>query len=617
MSGTEFGSDLSLTPSQEGLLRTALSSNQANSQDRSNGLSTHQFRGAQTIDPEMHASPIQTIPGSGSLGAFNESPFLDYENLDDGSFDVDFNDEQLFGDLPGAEFNDDSENHDKRKASNDEEGDGEASSKRREGDDKSTKKSAQKPGRKPLTAEPTTKRKAQNRAAQRAFRERKERHLKDLETKVEDLEKASENANHENGRLRATVEKLSTELKEYRKRLSLNVSGAGHSPPQSATQSRSYSNNGNDFSFAFPKFGDLPGSYLNNGSLVRTTSPPQSGQRSVSSPSPSIANELRKSSTNSTKAVSPTTVNGATTSSANSIPQQAFANDFSNSVKDDLSGLFSPSILEFASRNSPTDYMTYPGSNSSSTTATAQKGSFSSANSQSQMNSVRHVSSTSLTGSPESSMSHALDSSNGTTPESSADSPDNRKGSDSILNTINEESQAQNINGGGPDLVTSPAANVNGFDWMAQQNGGQFDPVLFGDYRDPQDNILNTFGDYFNDAFPLNDFANPYNTVDLTSQPTKKDFMKDIEVQRDGSPIKLPQQTEDKKQFVGCDALQDRVRAYEKANPGETDMDDLCSQLKSKAKCSQSKGAVIEQKDVDDILGPAPTDQKDLLKMFT
>lgn len=43
------------------------------------------------------------------------------------------------------------------------------------------------------------KRKAQNRAAQRAFRERKERHLKDLETKVDELEKASESTNHENG----------------------------------------------------------------------------------------------------------------------------------------------------------------------------------------------------------------------------------------------------------------------------------------------------------------------------------------------------------------------------------------------------------------------------------
>ena len=168
---------------------------------------------------------------------------------------------------------------------------------------------------------------------------------------------------------------------------------------------------------------------------------------------------------------------------------------------------------------------------------------------------------------------------------------------------------------------------------MAQQNGGQFDPVLFGDYRDPQDNILNTFGDYFNDAFPLNDFASPYNAGDAISQPGKKDFMKEIEVQRNGSPGKMPK-TEADKQYLGFDKLwcvsqrpdwcsvltvprnRDRVQTSKKAQCGEADMDDLCSQLKSKARCS-GKGAVIEEKDVDEILGPAPTDQTDFLKMFS
>ena len=59
----------------------------------------------------------------------------------------------------------------------------------------------------------------------------------------------------------------------------------------------------------------------------------------------------------------------------------------------------------------------------------------------------------------------------------------------------------------------------------------------------------------------------------------------------------------------------DRVQKSEKVQSGEADMDDLCSQLKSKAKCSGS-GAVINQKDVDAILGPAPKEQFDFLKMF-
>ncbi|KAI9205136.1 uncharacterized protein BJ171DRAFT_598715 [Polychytrium aggregatum] len=45
-----------------------------------------------------------------------------------------------------------------------------------------------KPGRKPSSTEPPNKRTAQNRAAQRAFRERKERYVKELEARVHQLE---------------------------------------------------------------------------------------------------------------------------------------------------------------------------------------------------------------------------------------------------------------------------------------------------------------------------------------------------------------------------------------------------------------------------------------------
>ncbi|KAJ3411520.1 hypothetical protein HDV05_002081 [Chytridiales sp. JEL 0842] len=50
-----------------------------------------------------------------------------------------------------------------------------------------------KPGRKPATTEPTNKRTAQNRAAQRAFRERKEQYVRDLEKRVEMLEAMRKN----------------------------------------------------------------------------------------------------------------------------------------------------------------------------------------------------------------------------------------------------------------------------------------------------------------------------------------------------------------------------------------------------------------------------------------
>ncbi|CAA7264676.1 unnamed protein product [Cyclocybe aegerita] len=55
------------------------------------------------------------------------------------------------------------------------------------------------------------KRKEQNRAAQRAFRERKEKHVKDLEDKVADLEAQNEASQHENENLRDLLLRLQSE----------------------------------------------------------------------------------------------------------------------------------------------------------------------------------------------------------------------------------------------------------------------------------------------------------------------------------------------------------------------------------------------------------------------
>ncbi|RDW77483.1 hypothetical protein BP6252_05536 [Coleophoma cylindrospora] len=56
-----------------------------------------------------------------------------------------------------------------------------------------------------------SRRKAQNRAAQRAFRERKERHVKDLEAKLAALTSSSTNLSTENELLRQQLQRASTE----------------------------------------------------------------------------------------------------------------------------------------------------------------------------------------------------------------------------------------------------------------------------------------------------------------------------------------------------------------------------------------------------------------------
>lgn len=90
---------------------------------------------------------MSSAPGSGHLDFSDESPFLDFDP--DGDFDDSFGyDEEsgrMIGDLPG-------DLHDKRKSIDGQDDDDEGGGKRREGEDKTAKK----PGRKPLTVEPTS-----------------------------------------------------------------------------------------------------------------------------------------------------------------------------------------------------------------------------------------------------------------------------------------------------------------------------------------------------------------------------------------------------------------------------------------------------------------------------
>ncbi|KAM5361451.1 hypothetical protein ACJZ2D_013078 [Fusarium nematophilum] len=77
-----------------------------------------------------------------------------------------------------------------------------------------------------------SRRKAQNRAAQRAFRERKEKHVKDLEAKLAGLEAAQQHASRENERLKRDLQKMSTENEILR---ATSHVGHGSMSPEPAT----------------------------------------------------------------------------------------------------------------------------------------------------------------------------------------------------------------------------------------------------------------------------------------------------------------------------------------------------------------------------------------------
>ncbi|KAI0149559.1 hypothetical protein GGR57DRAFT_225096 [Xylariaceae sp. FL1272] len=76
-----------------------------------------------------------------------------------------------------------------------------------------------------------SRRKAQNRAAQRAFRERKERHVKDLEAKLASLEAAQSHTATENEKLKREMQKISTENEILRATSSVQAQHHGSMSP--------------------------------------------------------------------------------------------------------------------------------------------------------------------------------------------------------------------------------------------------------------------------------------------------------------------------------------------------------------------------------------------------
>ncbi|KAG8220221.1 hypothetical protein J3R82DRAFT_1258 [Butyriboletus roseoflavus] len=104
----------------------------------------------------------------------------------------------------------------KRKASSDDMEPGPSSKNQHTADDSNSAKKPQ-PSRRKSTGNPQhdesrlLKRKEQNRAAQRAFRERKEKHVKDLEDKVSALEAKNEATEAENTNLRDLLSRLQQE----------------------------------------------------------------------------------------------------------------------------------------------------------------------------------------------------------------------------------------------------------------------------------------------------------------------------------------------------------------------------------------------------------------------
>ena len=409
------------------------------------------------------------------------------------------------------------------------------------------------------------KRKAQNRAAQRAFRERKEKHLKDLETKVEELEKASDDASHENSKLRAQIDRISSELNQYKQRLAV-VTNKQPTQRDKMSFNNAALNSISDvnFQFEFPKFGALPG-------------PPVTKQSSPSAPQ-SVSSPQNGSKRSPASFVSDGKSPQSGRQSLSDVGHKDGMSSFAN--------FFNPSSISNSTRTgSRASVDSVPFSVAAATSSPS-------------------ASSNSNVGGPSSSC--------GTSPEPFTQSPLGFKPMET-LTTIGEEQ---------PTTATAAEpfaqfANVNmdnsNLDWLVQQNGGQFDPQLFGDYRESQDNVLTnpSFDDFFfNDSLDA-DFFTPYNANPVASK--KPNLIAEIDAKQNAVEDDMAE-----KKAMNCNKLwcvtvqhepmaitndyhREKLQECPSAQSGDFDLDGLCSELTKKAKCSGS-GPVVAEKDFDVIL---------------
>jgi AP-1-like factor len=352
--------------------------------------------------------------------------------------------------------------------------------------------------------------------------------------------------------LRAQVEKMSVELVEYRKRFSLNgatgrTSLSGGLPPYLAGKGLSNGglNNPNDvsFQFEFPKFGRLPGPQ---------THPAQTsilnGARQSASPSVTMNQDLISPSPSDKDSVSPRNqslqypASNGSSSGLTQTPAQLDSGDMSS-----LSGLFSPSILETVGKSPQYDFFGNAISNSN--------GSRSSTDSANGNLSTGH-STTYSSPSASSNSNHGPSSSCGTSPEPSMQSPIYNKPIDSTLTTIGEENSGNTTLGEGEltfcDKLNMACGNPNNPipRTMSESNSGNF-----GDYREPQDNILsgdNFDNSFFTDAFAMPDFNSPFN-AEPSPAPVKKDLVAQIDEKQNADEEVVP--GEDTSKLLTCNTI--------------------------------------------------------------
>ncbi|KAF9185031.1 DNA-binding transcription factor yap1 [Haplosporangium sp. Z 767] len=463
------------------------------------------------------------------------------------------------------------------------------------------KPAPKKAGRKPLTTEPTNKRKAQNRAAQRAFRDRKERYVKSLEERIKELEeqnpsKTDAKLAEENMNLKVLVQKLETEnyfLKEQ------------------------------SFTFDFPI--SQPGLYnvtkAQRDTLISSTD--KAGGQSSSDPESSTSSPASQTLDNKSNSSTPvtTTVQSKSFASANlakpltfdqlpwsppssvgdSVPNSPHDNDMATPEQDTVAQ--QPSYPDNAGvvprvGNSSPEKVALFSSLLDGTGNTYAIGS--SGNLESQNNSAfASFSTMSSLGQPS---TQTLVSNNPSSPSTLTSLSDHHPTPtlEELVNVPLVTSTNDSILNFTP---TTTGVSVTSLTYEQTQS-------LFTDFRDPSDphNFFASFEDPVEPAFPndamgelfnnqLLDYTNAFaNVASTPSREESQGFFSEVaEANADHTLLPL----EENEKAIPCPLAWQELAKHPKFD--DVDIDDLCVELKKKAKCS-GHGPVIPVTEVDKLL---------------
>ncbi|KAG0048361.1 DNA-binding transcription factor yap1 [Gryganskiella cystojenkinii] len=516
------------------------------------------------------------------------------------------------------------------------------------------KPAPKKAGRKPLTTEPTNKRKAQNRAAQRAFRDRKERYVKSLEERIKELEdmnpKSDSTLAEENMNLKVLVQKLETEnyfLKEQSFTFDFPISQPGmynvakannntNNPRQASLQSNT-SLNSSSSAQSSPSPASTTLDHISNSSSSVASSTPQTN---VLNKPPRNGIAAAKGLTNEQLPWSPPS------SAGDSVPNSPLDNDLSTPEHDSVSqgpysenagvvprfrnstpeevALFSSLLDGTGNTYSPVPQASHQPTQASIPTSSSNSFvDYNRQHHQQQQQSSQHQQ-------HQQSQTH-LGVANHTPASTLADlstpSP-----------TLEELVNAPLF---GADTTNASLLNFgtgNNMPIMPPMTFEQTQAALFTDYRDPSDprNFFSGFDDpietttfgedpiggLFNDQ--LLDYTNAFNVnasvpsppamaaaaaVAAASQSPMGGQVMSNHMSQEQQPFvgkvaeanqkfTLPPLGEDEK-AIPCPQAWEHIAKH--PNFDDVDIDDLCKELKSKAKCS-GHGPVIALSDVDKLM---------------